>query len=229
MGKIMKKKNFTLIELLVVIAIIAILAAMLLPALNKARGKAKSIACANNFKQFGLIYNMYIGDSDDFIPTNLYGTGPHWTKVMESYIPGFTFGATSGNSKKAKVLTCPLVGGSGDQNESYRSDIVLNGLAAVLDDGDAYCADTPKKWTVHRKPSKTMCATEYLKNYLATTIYAHFKLFNNPSDTRWMDLYRHDKRMNVLYFDGHVSQDAYYEINPYTWVDKTSPPFRSNN
>src|SRR5689334_4966527 len=67
-----RRKAFTLIELLVVIAIIAILAAILFPVFAQAREKARSISCMSNLKQIGTALMMYVQDSDETYPINLY-------------------------------------------------------------------------------------------------------------------------------------------------------------
>ena len=129
------RTGFTLIELLVVIAIIAILAAILLPALAKAKDKAKTINCINNQRQWGLAIQIYVGDNSDAIPRdgmgqngqypgNVYNgvqtgdaTDPNaWFNALPELVAEKklkTYAAGAGSSSTANAQIMPFPGGVG--------------------------------------------------------------------------------------------------------------------
>ena len=141
----MKKREFTLIELLVVIAIIAILAAMLLPALQSARDRAHGTRCLSNLKQCGTTSQMYLGDQRNFWPCG--NRNANITKTE------------NGKQVQTNIYTYAL----------YRGKYIAFEVAADVDPGQWHCTSVPFKTNnPSDKYYPQVYATQYAHNVAAT-------------------------------------------------------------
>jgi len=206
-----RKNNFTLIELLVVIAIIAILAAMLLPALNNARSVAKGIACVSNLKQMGLAVASYTNDYNDWYPTlkhpdnNSYSG---WKRYLMQYICIDENNTDVKDRYYSKVFRCPEWKEQWAPNDNYGG-----GYAWCYQLGSGFTDNRSKVTRIIRHSDTivigdfTVAPTEDPK-YFATTCPPTW-------GARWqLTTPKHRKGYNNLWADFHVdwqTRDYLYE------------------
>ena len=178
-----KKVNFTLVELLVVIAIIAILAALLLPALNKARDRVYDASCKNSLKQYGIILSLYTGDNSGWYP--YYNTDEttdnfkFWNRLL--YQLGYLkcrISINSGITSWIPAIRCPRSDFRPD-DQTYAFNGVGTGWGGglITNNGHNGCRDseikTPSKLTV-------MCDTSpWDWNSSANNLNCIFRSYNS--------------------------------------------------
>jgi len=202
-------RNFTLIELLVVIAIIAILAGMLLPALNRARETARKIACMNKLKTMLTYSQLYMADHNDYIPisygnmesvnyASIESTGR--TAGIPQYVR-YSWNAASlvNQIKRNSLYVCPdSDAGSRDFNEMYYNRINF-GWNRYYNYG--YTGTLPRITTI-KQPSRIFVLLEvrYVSGF---TIYPWEAIQNARPDGYRLGQ-RHNGWGNLGFFDGHV-------------------------
>ena len=213
----MKKQasKFTLIELLVVIAIIAILASMLLPALNRARETAKKIKCTANMKQLGLAASLYAADYNGCVPlfeTAHSGATYFWPYGLAKYLNGK-------NGRLTAVFRCPsdLVMSNG---EPFPANLIEAPSWATISYGINYAlynlgtAWAAGHWAAKisrlKKPSGSLYLAESSHAVGVTNSFYPVVTNKGPSVMEWRSLasYHLNNRCNVLFADGHVNAET---------------------